>query len=295
MHLGLYAEEGDTYLVEILGRHNHLTRIRRLATAEGYYTDEYEPEVISHPLKLVSFRQLRTLESSSLWHFASPKVHYQLKASGFVSSGRSLVSACSHGLGSGIYGLYINDPDVVKKIRHNEQQRVYLVECRHPFLIQDGDHVNSITVASMATNRYVDDLIKDLDEDMVDYSEILAYIQAHDITHLALLWWIVFVRSVRPIGQIERPGEHSSLGNDVTWLKIILAQYVWEYRTNMTLRDTISKVRIRELPINYIMRALGYDGLLGDDRVTNTWARGCICYNYLLATVLEGSDTRRRS
>lgn len=280
MRLGLYAKEGDTYLVELLEPRGHSVLIRCLATAEGYYTDEYEPEVVSDQLKLVSYRPLRGLKSSSLWHFSSPKLHYQLKATGFVSHGKSLVSACSHGLGSGIYGLYIEDYEIVKKTRHNERQVVYLIECRHPFIIQDPEHLNSLTAASMATNRYVDDTIRDLDEEMVDYSEILDCMQSDNITHLALLWWIVFARFTRPIG------------NDSTWLKLILTQYIWEYRTANKLRDTISNMCIHELPINYIMRSLGYDGLLGDDRLTNSWSRGCISYNYEVATVREGTQTR---
>lgn len=44
MSIGLYTEEGDTYLVQILYRNGNNVQIKRLMTADGNLTNDWDPE-----------------------------------------------------------------------------------------------------------------------------------------------------------------------------------------------------------------------------------------------------------
>lgn len=280
MSLGLYTEEGDTYLVEILNRNGNNVRIKRLMTAEGVMTNDWDPEDV-FGTQIVSDIPLRDISPKVLYHFASPNVQYRIKASSFVTHGRPLVSACSHGLGSGIYGLYITNINNINNLKSRPEQIVYRIECQNPFIIQDAAHLGSIVTTSMSTTRYVQNIIDSFQGQQVTFVNILNRIRANPIDNLALLWYIVFLRSPHPIGVDKR------------FFEYILSNYVWEYFTDTGLRDTTNNDIIHELPINHVMRAMGYDGLIGDDRETNSWGRGCVSFNYSLVPVLEGFGTRQ--
>lgn len=278
MNLGLYSEEGDTYLVEIFRRYNSRAVIRKLMTADGTLTDLFEPEDVPANM-LVSDRPLRNISPKTLYHFSSPRVGYKLKAASFVTHGRPLVSTCSHGLGSGIYGLYITTQDELVKLRDNPEQIIYRITLNNPLIIQDTQHLHSLISASMATNRYVDDLIARLNP-ATTYRDIMTTVRQDNINNLTLLWEIVFARSP------------PSIKLDQNWLTLIISNYVFEYFNDTTLRDTQSNMIIHELPINHIMRAFEYDGLLGDDKETNSWGRGNVSFDYSSAEVLEGHGSR---
>ena len=63
-------------------------------------------------------------------------------------------------------------------------------------------------------------------------------------------------------------------------LSQLLAQYVYQYRKPSMIVDTNIKVEIAELPINSIMRFMGYHGLIAVDSYNNGWDRGCVSYDY---------------
>lgn len=284
MSHGLYSDEGDTYIVEVHMRYDDTVQIRRLTTAEGEPTNDFESEEVSAS-KLVSDRPLRDITPKTLYHFASPKIGYQLKAASFVTHGKPLVATCSHGLGSGIYGLHVKDEARLESLRNSPQQTVYKITCETPFIIQDAEHLNSLVSASMATNRYVDALLERLyqqfEGQIITYNTLINIVRGDLIDNIVNLWLIVMARSASA-NVLNRNLVNHIIGN-----------YVWEYLTDTKLHDTISGAIIHELPINHIMRFLRYDGLIGDDRETNSWGRGCVSFNYSAATVLEGHGSRR--
>lgn len=281
---GLYAEEGDTYIVEILSRLGSKVKIRRLTTAEGVLTDDFEPEEVSRS-KIVSDRPLRVISPKVIFHFASPKINYEIKAASFVTHEKPLVSTCSHGLGSGIYGLHIKTQAQLTELKSTPDQPVYIIKCETPFFIQDSDHLNSLISASMATNRYIDNLINQLKNKFAGktafFNDFLGAVNNDNTDKLLILWSIVYSRSM--------------LGNSLNTVLLnnLLANYLWEYFTDSSLRDSIKDDIIHELPINHIMRFLGYDSMIGDDRETNSWGRGCISFNYAQAQILEGYGSRQ--
>lgn len=278
--IGLYSEEGDTYLVQIINRQGDNIEIKRLMTADGTLTNYWDPETI-FSTQLVSDIPLRDISPKSLYHFASPNVQYKIKASSFVTHGKPLVSACSHGLGSGIYGLYISDEADVYKNKSSSEQIVYSITCQNPFIIQDATHLDSLVTTSMSTTRYVQNIIESLQQKNSTLLDIINIVRSNSVDNLSLLWYIVFLRSINPIG------------NDKQLLEHILSNYIWEYFTDTSLRDSTTGDIIHELPINYIMRALGYDGIIGNDRKTNSWSRGCVSFNYSFAHILEGFGSRQ--
>lgn len=282
--LGLFTDEGDTYLVKIIRRGTNFVEIKRLMTADGYLTDDFDPEEVD-PKTIVSDKPLKNIYPKIIYHFASDRIGYKLKASSFVTHGTPLVSACSHGLGSGIYGLFFTNENLILPLKSNIDQIVYKISYKKPFIIQDSYHLNSLITTSMSTNRYIDHMINKLNNiDTISYIIILNNIRSNPIDNLIVLWYIVFLRSKHPIALVE---ENKHL------LEMILANYIWDYFTDQQLRDTINGSIIHELPINSIMRIFGYDGIIGNDNETNSWSRGCVAYNYSDAQVLEGYGTRR--
>lgn len=277
--LGLYSAEGDTYVVEILQRQNSKILIRKLTMSDGTPTDLFEPEEVSANM-LVSDRPLRDISPKTLYHFSSPTVNYKIKAASFVTHGKPLTATCSHGLGSGIYGLYISNIGELLQLRSSPEQIIYRITLNDPLIIQDKEHLNSLISASMSTNRYIDSLI-DSFKSPPTYQDILITVQQDDIDHIVLLWQIVFSRSLKP----------TTLDRNL--LNLIISNYIYEYFTDTSLRDTISNIIIHELPINHIMRILEYDGIIGDDKETNSWGRGNVSFDYSSAEILEGHGSRQ--
>lgn len=277
---GLYTEEGDTYLVQVLNRKGNLTEIKRLTDSNGNLTTDFDPEKI-FTKQLVSDLPLKDIKPKTIYHFASPKVNYQMKASSFVTYGKPLSSACSHGLGSGIYGLYLNEPRQIDAFSSSPEQIVYGIDLRNPLVIQDSYHLNSLISASNNTSRYVTQIINAARGMEITYENILNLIRQRSLDNISLLWVIVFLRSTNIISDNKE------------WLRNVLANYVLDYFNDDRIKDSFTGEVIHELPINYIMRSLSYDGIIGDDKEINSWRRGCVCYNYSTATILEGSASRQ--
>jgi len=281
MSRGLFTDEGDTYLVQILERSPTYVKIKRLMYPDGTFTDKFDEEIVS-PHTIVSDRPLRDISPKYIYHFASEKVGYKPKAASFVTVGESLTKACSHGLGSGIYGLYFQDTRNIERYKLNVDQTIYPIELQNPFIIQDADHLNNLITTSMSTNRYIDKFLTVHSEKQLSYGDIITLIRSDPIDNLLILWLIVFARS-------RTPNPFNKLQ-----LEILLSNYIWYYLTDSSLHDSINGKVIHELPINYIMRILGYNGLLGDDKETNSWSRGNVSYKYFVESIiLEGSGARQ--
>jgi hypothetical protein len=187
-----------------------------------------------------------------------------------------LASTSRSGLGSGLYGIFVPDPNDIKFQVSDPRQKVYQIDCSNPYIVQDKEHGDSITTASLHTNSYLDRLIEGirttLTKSIADPSTL---IQLNSVENLVNLWNIVLFRT----------------GQSITkqWLETILEDYINIYLGDNTLFDTTSQEPIQELPINHIMQELGFDGLLAKDSYNNRWNRGCVCYTMPSSVILRGS------
>lgn len=237
--------------------------------------------------RILSNRSIRDIQPRQFYNFASlinlsdpdGEIQYPLTANNFViknNSDRPLESTSRSALGSGINGIYLLDESIIPSLLTNNTQITYKINCENPYLIQDKEHGESITVASLHTNRYLDRIIPFLQGD--NSINPLSLIRMNSIQNITTLWNIVFYRTNQFITQ--------------DWLEHILVNYINRYIKDSNLVDGINGNIIQELPINDIMKGLGYDGIIGDDPYTNSWDRGCVSYNYNEAVLLQGDIAR---
>ena len=242
--------------------------------------------------RIVSDRSFRDIEPRQFYNFSTmvsytnqTDIQYPLQAISFVikdNVDRPLEITSRSGLGSGIYGLYVRNESDIPNLRTDPSQVVNKIDCPNAYPIQDKEHGDSITVASLHTNRYLDRIIQALrfngPHENLNIDNALELIRMNSITNLVTLWNIVFYRTQDILTQ--------------DWLEQTLADYVVRYLQDDSLQDTINGNSIQELPINDIMTGMGYEGLIADDSYNNGWNRGCVSYNYSQATILQGSIAR---
>lgn len=233
-------------------------------------------------------RPFHDIQPRHMYHFAPLTSSSNIEARSFVIKGnltRPLESTTRSGLGSGIYGRYIENSDNIQTFISDPNQSVYLIECPNAYPIQDKEHGESLTIASINTNRYLDRIIQTLrgiskssDTDQDNYNTALELIRINHSPTLLRLWNIVFYRT----------------GDIITkdWLDDILAKYVSKYLEDTTLIDSVNGSLLQELPINDIMMKLGYDGIIASDMYNNGWDRGCVSYNYSQANIIRGETAR---
>ena len=204
----------------------------------------------------------------------NPKSFYQydndgIKAANFVfKDDRTdpLTSTSRTALGSGIYGTVA--------INYGNDQKPYLIQVPRAYDVQDAEHGDAITMASLATNIYIDGILASLNNQQT--SNLLDISNATiNYEHLVTLWNIVFYRTTQVITKEQ--------------LSQLLAQYIYQYRKPSTLVDTMIDVELAELPINSIMRFMGYHGLIATDTYNNGWDRGCVSYDYDTVGQILGS------
>jgi len=233
--------------------------------------------------------------SDKAFHDISPRVMYHftskdIQARSFVIKSKltkPLESTSRTALGSGVYGRYISDVNNLQLYITDPDQSVYTIDCSAAYPIQDKPHGESLTVASLNTNRFMDQFILALrsvitQHKQIDNSAVLnmaqSLINSNDTTHLFVLWNIVFHRTQDYI--------------DKQTLDQLLAVYAVRYLTEINLYDTVSGEPIQELPVNNILSHLGYDGVIASDTYNNKWNRGCVSYNYSQAIIIRGEDAR---
>lgn len=245
---------------------------------------------------IVSDRSFHDISPRKMYHFApltySSSVDLPEQARSFVIKSRiikPLELTSRSALGSGIYGRYIMNENSVKSYTTNSEQAVYVIECPNAYPLQDKEHGESLTVASLTTNRYVDQIIQAFrsvingnNNELMDPVENLniarSIIKSNESPNLVTLWNFVFYRTQDSIIQ--------------EWLEELLAQYVSNYFSTTTLVDSLNGEPLQELPINDIMKGLGYDGIIASDIHNNRWNRGCVSYNYTSSTMIQGGEAR---
>lgn len=185
----------------------------------------------------------------------TPSRFYQISknliATGFATKGDTLESTSRIALGSGIQGIYMKDESLLPLFVRPDDL-IFLIECKQSYSVQDAEHDDSITLASINTNRYLDRIIESIQDDQED---ILKLIKINESTNLLTLWNIALYRT----------------GDSMTKddLDNILAKYLEQY---LSSRDPL-----QELPINSVMKFLGYSCLI---TTNNRLLRKCVSYSY---------------
>ena len=253
-----------------------LFELQVLTDIDGDFVAIPETIVINGDV-IVSNRSWRDMEPRLFYHF-SENINYPVSGTRFViknNLNQPLESTTRSGLGSGVYGIYLLNESNLSSLVTESNQLVYPIECPDAYIVQDQEHGESITIASLHTNRYLDRIILGVSKETT-IDEITSLIHMNSITNLVTLWNIVLYRTQEYISQ--------------TWLEDVLASYVFKYIQDASLVDSINGEIIQELPINDIMSNLGYDGLLADDAYNNGWNRGCVSYRY--GSIIQGSNAR---
>jgi hypothetical protein len=175
-----------------------------------------------------------------------------------------LESTSRSAIGSGIYGK--NFPNITyARALTLKNTLIHELDMTNAYDVQDKEHGESITIASLLTNRYLDKIISNsiYTKNTDNIGDI---IKNDNIENLVILWNIVFYRT----------GEYISY----EILEKILSNYLIRYFSQSTIKDKRNDEPLIALPINYIMMGMGYDGLLADDQFNNGWGRGCVSFNY---------------
>src|SRR5690606_3892400 len=142
-----------------------------------------------------------------------------------------------NGFGSGIYGRYYDG-----KIDNLGK----LITCSYPYYIYEKIHGEVLTIASINTNRYLDKIIASIDN-VDNINKLDNFLTFNNFGHLLTLWKLVFVFS----------------GDDIDYQTLynIFKNYVNDYIINASIMDSNGK-EVNVLPINYIMKHYGYDGII---------------------------------
>lgn len=257
---------------------------------------DMDGSILSNPVpitvladRVVSEREFREIISKQMYYFA-PSTNLEsldgnlniIQARSFVikdNAIRPLESTSKSALGSGIYGIYVKDASNIVNLQNTTEQSVYRIDYSNPYPLQDKEHGESLTIASLNTNRYLDRVLDALrDKEVVTFPDVLELIELNPNLALFRLWNIVLYRT------------YDSISHDT--LNEIMAQYIVDYLTKSDLLDSMNGNPIQELPINRILTQLGYDGIIADDPYNNGWNRGCVSYNYNQAQTLVGEFAR---
>lgn len=221
---------------------------------------------------VVSERAYASITPKSFYHYTTNGI----TAENFVIKSdqtNPLTSTSRTALGSGIFGTRTVDYDSPTS---NTLRKPYLISVPNAYDVQDTEHGDAITMASSMTNGYIDGILAMVtSQDNVSPLDVVNAVQSVDYTHLVTLWNIVFYRTRDMITNVQ-------LGE-------LLAPYVYNYLRGSSLFDTTTGDELAELPINSIMRSIGYDGLIATDPYNNGWDRGCVSYVYDNADHLVGS------
>lgn len=301
---------GSTHIAKIIrtfvDNDNLWYELLVLTDANGNYNSAHNTILMSNN-SIVSNRLIRDIEPKFIYNFTNSEYSEdnqirenlqknqnsqsnrnlqinqgKLTASQFVIKSnidKPLESTSRSALGSGIFGIYIPNETEVSLLISNPNQMVYKIDCSNCYIIQDPEHGDSITIASLHTNRYIDSIIDGLKSiKNVTHHDVSSIIKNNSIENLVTLWNIVLYRS--------------NIFINKEWLENILIDYIFRFFTDDTLIDTINNNKIQELIINNIFINLGYTGLLADDWYNNGWDRGCVSYDYSNASILRGDTAR---
>jgi len=272
---------GTTRIAEKLQTYDNWTNVILLTDSNG--NNEYNSNIITVSNdNILSDRPYIEILPKKIYYFSSLLYKNNIVANNFVikdESDNPLRKTTENGLGSGINGHYIKNIEDIELMKIDPDQFVYEILYQNPLNVQDSEHGDSITTASLETNSFLDGVIRELKfEKDVTFNIALNYIYNIDHSNILNLWNIVFYRDNKKITDSE--------------LDNILANYIVSYFNDKSLIDNTTNQVIQQLPINNILAFLGYDGIIASDSYNNGWYRGCYCYDYSQATILKGDISR---
>jgi hypothetical protein len=202
---------------------------------------------------------------------------YELAARGFVDSSNpnGLVLVGRIPLGTGVYGKYFSNlAEATKNILENET--IYQMDARGCYPILDAGHGDALTLASLYTNLYLNDLVNwnynnsDMEstqrEPVEGINPLVLTLSAEQLDQLFTLWSIVFLRT-GDAGRTTKEG-----------FQAISEEYLVQYHQN-TYVNAGESTPLQLLPINSILAVLGYRGIYAVDSYNNSRDRGCVAFD----------------
>lgn len=236
-----------THIAKIVKKNKQDCQVILMTDSSGEWLVDNDKIIIIPNNNVVSDRIFSEITPSKFY-----QISHNLMATGFATKGKTLESTSRIALGSGIQGIYIKDESLLSRFA-GPGDSIFTIECDQSYSIQDSEHDDSVTLASINTNRYLDRIIENLQG---NYEENIAkIIKINQSTNLLILWNIALYRTEDNITQDE--------------LDIILTEYLLQYLTSDDL--------LQELPINFVMKFLGYFCLITKN---NRLLRKCVRYDY---------------
>lgn len=271
---------GSIHIARKIKTYDNWTEVILLTDENGNNIENSEIVTVSND-NILSDKLYRDIYPKKIYHFAPLYIKGVIANNFVIKSDHddTLRMTTENGLGSGINGQYVENIEDISLLKIEPKQLVYEINYTNPLNIQDAEHGDSITIASLATNTYLDTVIRGLKFNKeITFEIALDYINNTNHYNIVNLWNIVFYRDNQNIS--------------IDQLDNILANYIVDYFNDNSLKDSITNEIIQELPINYILKAFGYDGIIATDLYNNGWYRGCYCYDYSQATILKGDIAR---
>jgi hypothetical protein len=258
-----YSSPDSTGLTQLAQIHRSLIINKKIWYEISLLTDSNGDKLNSNDKiliqNIISFRKYRTIKNRKFYYLGDEIIATTF-ANNKIGNKNPLESASRSALGSGIYGLNLSNISEARALSI-DNELIYEIDVLKALDVQDKEHGESITIASLLTNRYLDKIISR--NDIIDISDV---VKNDNIENLVILWNIVFYRNKRYISYEK--------------LENILSNYLTRYLTNHKLIDKNDNMTLIALPINYIMEEMGYTGLIADDLYNNGWDRGCVSYNF---------------
>lgn len=291
----LYPNECLVYIKNIKANSDvngitHIAKLMRVYAMNDtiYYdiilsTDEIGNRISSNNIvtvssvNVISNRNYVDIKNKIMYHFP---LSNDITATNFaiVKKVNPLQETTRSGFGSGIYGRYIEDEKNIKDFLLNNNDKYHIIECPDAYVLQDREHGDSLTLASLTTNSFLDDVIHTLNtENTITKQNISLLLNTYYFGYILTLWNIFLYRTMDKL--------------TIDDLNTIFTNYLYKYMTDDTLYDSLTNEKIFYLPVNNILKYLGYDGVLATDTYNNGWNRGCVSYNYKIAKVINGTTS----
>ncbi len=255
-----FQENGDNFY-----------QVELLTDSEGQEILQPTPINVSAST-IVSRREIRDITPHTIYQITNLPDKLEVGGLTTRSRPRALATTSRSGFGSGLYGIYTVNPTVYAS---PVAPHIHQLDFEQPYIVQDKEHGDSITKASLETNSYLDRLIANLvaARGLTTLSASAeSLIEINDIQRLVNLWNIVLFRTGHTISKSD--------------LESILITYLQDYVQDDSIRDEKSNEVLKIAPINKILGFLGFDGLLASDAYNNRWNRGCVLFSYRGTTPL---------
>lgn len=189
--------------------------------------------------KIVSNLMLREITSPTIYQ-SQTQSGLLAKNFGDKLKERPLSTTSYLGFGTGLYGIYMNNP-------YKFDSKVAEIKMMNPFVLQDESHDYSFSIASLSTNVIVDQLIvQTRSNNYFDLPSLLASISDNEYLRLLTLWNIVFLRYKFEI--------------DMQFLKEILSIYIYDFFYGQSY--VFGNQSLFPCPTNYMMNKLNFDGVI---------------------------------